>query len=105
MTTKNITKEGKKGLLARVRQKGQITLPVQVRKHLGIEEGDYIEVHTSGVNITIKPKEVVDRYPEIDASIKKGLQDVQRNNMYGPFRNVQEMKRYFKRHPIDKDAT
>jgi AbrB family looped-hinge helix DNA binding protein len=48
--------------LVKVVRNGQITLPKEVRRILGIEEGDFLEVsYNDDCQIKIKPKAVVDR--------------------------------------------
>ena len=34
---------------AKITRKGQITIPVEVRKHLGLEEGDEVSGHRTGI--------------------------------------------------------
>ena len=46
--------------LSRMRGKGQITLPDEVRKAARIEEGDYLEVSTRNGEIVLRPKKLVD---------------------------------------------
>lgn len=89
-------------LIVRVKTKGQVTIPVRVRRDLGLEEGDYIEVQKSGRSITITPKNVVDRHPEIDAAIAEGLKDVREGRMTPPFRSVKELMKYLKTHSPDE---
>ncbi len=38
-----------------------MTLPAAVRRELGIEEGDYVEVVVVGDDIVLKPKKLVDK--------------------------------------------
>lgn len=48
--------------LVKVVRNGQITLPKEVRRFLGIEEGDFLEVILNNDRqIRIKPKAVVDK--------------------------------------------
>jgi AbrB family looped-hinge helix DNA binding protein len=47
--------------LVKVIRNGQITIPKELRKVLGIEEGDLLEVKLTKGGMTIKPKAVVDR--------------------------------------------
>jgi AbrB family looped-hinge helix DNA binding protein len=46
--------------LVQVRKKAQITLPQSVRKKLGIEEGDFLDVHEKDGEIVLKVKKLVD---------------------------------------------
>ncbi len=47
--------------LVKVTRNGQITIPAEVRRELGIEEGDYMEVTMKDGVIVISPAQVVDR--------------------------------------------
>jgi AbrB family looped-hinge helix DNA binding protein len=71
--------------LVRVRQKSQITLPQSIRKTLGIEEGDYLDVRVKDGEIILKVKKLIDKDQawfwterwqqgerEADEDIKKG---------------------------------
>ncbi|MDE1858773.1 MAG: AbrB/MazE/SpoVT family DNA-binding domain-containing protein [Thaumarchaeota archaeon] len=46
-----------KSYLARVKQKGQVTIPSEIRKELGMEEGATLEVRKGqgGVLLVLKP--------------------------------------------------
>ena len=88
--------------LAKVKQKGQVTIPQEIRERLELEEGDYLEVTVEDSRIVLTPTEVVKRHPEIDAAIAEGLADVREVRTYGPFESVEEMTEYFKKHPLDE---
>ena len=45
----------------RVRKKAQMTLPLSVRKELGVEEGDYLDVQVRNGEIVLKLVKVVDK--------------------------------------------
>jgi AbrB family looped-hinge helix DNA binding protein len=47
--------------LAQVRRKAQLTLPLSVRRKLGIEEGDYLEVSVKDNQIVLKVKKLIDK--------------------------------------------
>jgi AbrB family looped-hinge helix DNA binding protein len=47
--------------LVKVRQRGQVTLPQDVRDELQIEEGNYLEASVENSTIVLKPKVLVDR--------------------------------------------
>lgn len=40
---------------ATVTSKGQITIPAEVRKHLGLKQGDRVEFVMEGTTMTIRP--------------------------------------------------
>jgi antitoxin MazE len=46
--------------LTRVRGKGQLTLPDEVRKAARIQEGDYLEITMRRGEIVMRPKKLVD---------------------------------------------
>jgi AbrB family looped-hinge helix DNA binding protein len=46
--------------LARVRRKGQITLPDEIRRRAHLAEGDVVEVSLSGGAIVMRPKKLID---------------------------------------------
>ena len=46
--------------LTRMRGKGQITLPEEVRRAARLEEGDYLEVSTRRGEIVMRPKKLID---------------------------------------------
>ncbi|HTA41342.1 MAG TPA: AbrB/MazE/SpoVT family DNA-binding domain-containing protein [Bryobacteraceae bacterium] len=47
-------------LRSRVTSKGQITIPVEIRKRLGISEGDQVEFDTTKAETVIRPVRKVD---------------------------------------------
>lgn len=46
--------------LARVRAKGQVTLPDQIRRKARLTEGDYVEVSMRGSSIVLQPKKLIE---------------------------------------------
>jgi AbrB family looped-hinge helix DNA binding protein len=77
--------------LVRVKQKFQVTIPDHVRKQAGLEVGDFLEATARGNVITLKPKAVVDRHPEIDARLREALADIKEGRVYGPFNSAKGM--------------
>jgi AbrB family looped-hinge helix DNA binding protein len=47
--------------LVKLKGKGQMTLPVEIREQLSINEGDLLEARIEKGNIVLTPKTVVDR--------------------------------------------
>ena len=45
--------------LTRIQEKGQVTLPADVRRQLGLKKGDLVAVTTTPDGILITPQEVV----------------------------------------------
>jgi AbrB family looped-hinge helix DNA binding protein len=48
-------------ILSKVTRNGQITLPASVRRQLGVEEGDIIEIEVVDDRATLVPKKLVDK--------------------------------------------
>ena len=46
---------------SKVTRHGQVTLPASVRRKLGIEEGDLVEVMVEGDKAVLLPKKIVDK--------------------------------------------
>ena len=82
--------------VVKVRTKYQVTIPEKVRRQVGLEVGDYVEVEAQGSEIVIIPKSLVDKEDawfwskewqkkerEADEAIKKG-------ELIGPFATTQE---------------
>lgn len=46
--------------LTRLRSKGQITIPDDIRRTLRIEEGDVLDVAVEGGSIVLRPKKLVE---------------------------------------------
>lgn len=47
--------------MSKVTRHGQITLPASVRKRLGIEEGDLVEIEVEDEKAVLMPKKLVDK--------------------------------------------
>ena len=47
--------------MSKVTRHGQITLPASVRKRLGIEEGDLVEIEVEDEKAVLTPKKLVDK--------------------------------------------
>lgn len=69
-------------VLVKVRGKAQVTLPVKVRRSLGIEEGDYLQVDVEAGRIVMSPQAVIDKLPWVELSeegermVQEGLDDI-----------------------------
>jgi AbrB family looped-hinge helix DNA binding protein len=48
-------------IYSKVTRNGQITLPASVRKQLGVEEGDIIEIEVVDDRATLVPKRLIDK--------------------------------------------
>ena len=47
-------------MLVKLRPKGQITIPDEIRRAVRLEEGDYLAISLRGDTIVLEPKTVVD---------------------------------------------
>jgi AbrB family looped-hinge helix DNA binding protein len=47
--------------LVQIRKKAQLTLPLSVRRKLGIEEGDFMDIHVKDNEIVMRPKKLIDK--------------------------------------------
>lgn len=54
--------------LVKVKEKAQVTLPVTVRRALGIREGDYLKAIVEGNKIVLIPQTVITRLPAVTLS-------------------------------------
>jgi AbrB family looped-hinge helix DNA binding protein len=90
---------------ARIRQKGQVTIPTRVREQAGLRNGDLVEVAYQRGKIVITSQTAIDRsqFPNvddeytpaqrriIDARIVEALEDVKQGRTYSPFDTAEEM--------------
>ena len=83
--------------LVRIKQKFQVTIPDHVRKQVGLEVGDLLEATAKGSVITLKPKTVIDRHPEIDARLREALKDVKEGRASPSFSSAKSAIRYLHR--------
>jgi len=69
--------------IVRVKEKFQVTLPIELRRQAKISVGDSLEagIDRDGV-ITLTPKSLIDRH------IAEGLADVNAGRMHGPYRSA-----------------
>ena len=101
---KNIFTKGEiKMPVVRVIRHGQITLPKEFRKALGVKEGDILEAEMKENQVVLKPKTLIDKIPESEselseqgkAKIREAIEDYEKKKMSGPFRSAKEMKKAF----------
>lgn len=69
--------------LLRVKSKGQVTIPSDLREQLELEQGDYLEAEVRDGRIVLTPKVVLDR--AVVAAIDEGLDDLEADEVEGPF--------------------
>lgn len=73
--------------LVKVTRNAQVTLPLRVRKALGIEEGDYVEVAVEGNKVVMTPKTLITKLPPVALSeqgeqmLEEALDEVRRGEV------------------------
>jgi AbrB family looped-hinge helix DNA binding protein len=82
--------------LAKVKQKGQVTIPAKLRGELGLAEGDYVDISREGSRIVLTPKQTVDRHPAIDAALGEAFADEQAGRISPSFQSVGEFQAWRK---------
>jgi AbrB family looped-hinge helix DNA binding protein len=78
--------------LAKVKMKGQVTIPAGIREEVGLREGDYVEVTREGNRVVLTPKDIVDRDPATEAAIAEGLADARAGRVSPQFQTAEEIK-------------
>jgi AbrB family looped-hinge helix DNA binding protein len=79
-----------------VKSKTPLVVPPSVRRKAGLKSGDKLEFKVSGGVITILPKPpTADSYTPaqrraIDRGIAKGLEDIRKGRIHGPFKTADE---------------
>lgn len=85
--------------IIKLKTKGQVTLPSQIRQQVGLRTGDILEASVTAGKITLTPKSLVDK------GIAEGLADIKAGRSFGPFASADEMiKDLQKRTRITKKA-
>ncbi len=59
--------------LARLKEKGQLTIPAALREQITAHKGDLFEVAVANGNIVLKPQDVDSRKKGISTKAKKGV--------------------------------
>jgi len=88
---------------AKIRDKGQVTIPTSIRRQAGLSQGDVVEFGVRGGKIVITPKIVIDRsnFPTasdeytpaqrrvIDSGINQSLKEYRQGKVAGPFETAE----------------
>jgi AbrB family looped-hinge helix DNA binding protein len=92
--------------LVKLRSRGQITIPREIRSALGLADGDLMEIKTVGRKIVLTPQRPVDysKFPNADDEytpeqrkiIDASLDEAQKGPYYGPFKNGKEVEAFLK---------
>jgi AbrB family looped-hinge helix DNA binding protein len=96
--------------LIQVRRKSQVTLPASVRKKLGIEEGDYMDVQVRGGEVVMRPKKLIDKDQAYfwTERWQQGEREVEADKAAGRvyhFDNVEEAIVFLDTKPSDRKTT
>jgi AbrB family looped-hinge helix DNA binding protein len=72
--------------IVRVKNNYQVVIPESVRDQIGVEVGDMLEVKAERGKITLTPKSIVDRIPQVvkdvrAASKRQGLDKISREEI------------------------
>jgi len=80
--------------LVKILRHGQITLPKEIRKILGVEEGDLLEVGFENTRVFLKPKVLVDKEAVLSEAgkvkIKEALEALEKKEVK-EFDNVEDL--------------
>jgi AbrB family looped-hinge helix DNA binding protein len=79
----------------RIKQKGQVTLPMSVRKELNLQEGDLLELGVRKGSIVLQPRDLTARHPR-KAAKKSGLMSYFGSGK-GLFASPEEVDAYIRR--------
>ena len=91
--------------IARIQDKGQVTIPTRVRKQAGLSKGDVVEFSYRQGKIVMIPKTVIDRSkfpvadeytPEQRRAIDVALREAEKGPFYGPFKRGGEVAKFLK---------
>lgn len=87
----------------KIKDRGQITLPMEVRRQLNLSAGDVLEVKAKGATITLIPKALIDKQEE--EAIVRLFQEVQAEERENPTPPEQHMAEFYRTtKPIAKRA-
>ena len=87
--------------LSKITRNHQVSIPKNVRERLGLKEGDYVEFEERDGEIVMVPKKLIDAdqawfwTPEWQALEREADEDIKAGRVAGPFKTVDEMKKYF----------
>jgi AbrB family looped-hinge helix DNA binding protein len=70
--------------LVTVKTKFQVVIPRSIRKRVGLDIGDLLEVSFENGKITFTPKTVIDRH------LAEGLEDIVQGRTHGPYESAAE---------------
>ncbi len=79
--------------LIKIKEKGQLTLPMKLRARHGLKIGDYVEVTEEKGRIVLVPQDIVPRDPRVDAILTEALADIRAGRVV-PYRDHKQFVRW-----------
>ena len=80
--------------VVKILRHGQITLPKEIRKILGVEEGDLLEIGLENAKVFLQPKVLIDKQTILsetgEIKIKEALEALKKKEMK-EFDNVEDL--------------
>ncbi len=76
--------------LIRIKRNYQITIPAEVRKELGLDEGDWLHSEIEGNRIVFTPLSAEEL--DIKAAIAEALEDVKAGRVSPAFSSAEELR-------------
>ena len=89
--------------LTKINERGQLTIPAELRKTLHCEPGDYVEVVMEGDALKVIPKAMIDKdqawfwtkeWQEGEREAEKAIKE---GKMSGPFKTIAALKKHLER--------
>lgn len=90
--------------LVKVKDKYQVTLPVDIRRKARLAVGDMLEATVKGTLITLTPKAVVNR-ALVEKRLAEGLDDIRKGRVHGPYSSAEELSRSLRSRKTAKKRT
>lgn len=83
----------------KIQPRGQVTIPLQLWNQVGLASGGLLEARARRGSIVLTPKVPAldeDYTPAqrrfVDRRLAKGLEDIRRGRLHGPFATIEEMR-------------
>ena len=89
--------------LTKINERGQLTIPAELRKILHCKPGDYVEVVMEEDVLKVIPKVVVDKdqawfwTKEWQEGEREADKDLKEGKMSGPFKTISELKKHLEK--------
>ena len=84
--------------LTKINERGQLTIPVEMRKILHCEPGDYVEVVMEGAVLKVVPKTVIDKDQAWfwTKEWQKGEKEAEADYRAGKYKTAKSVKEFLK---------